>query len=394
MRLNSRHCLGRSGRCAVILVLASASSVAVTQPNDRWPMYQANPEHTGYLPRTLLAAQVHPLWSVRAQATTPTGLAISDGYVFTTPTTYFALNAPLVAQSLSDGHIAWSLNFGAVFSVNQPAIDNGVLYLQTSDGGNDTFLHAIAEDGSFLWRVPFESQFEHYLGPIVVDGAVYFDGGTYGGVYRFDAVTGLENWYTELPQYDMWCPTWNNGLIVAYTDRIDVIAPDTGIVINTIYDNDFAPGSSPEQAAIVLGNFAYVTNGGRLVAFDLLGAAVAWAESIQATGQIATDGSELFVISSGALTSRSPVDGALHWTWTSPSPAGVNTNLIVTDSHILVGDANGTYAVNRTTHQADFALPDTGLLAYGDDALVIADASGVVHTYRIPTDSLFANGFD
>jgi outer membrane protein assembly factor BamB len=370
--------------------------MAVAQPNDRWPMYQANPEHTGYLARTLLVAQVTPLWNVSAQATAPTGLAISDGYVFTTPTTYFAASAPLVAQSLSDGHVAWSNNFGAVFSVNQPAVDHGVVYLQTSDNSSDTYLHAFTVDGTFLWRAPFASQFEHYLGPIVVDGALYFDGGTYGGLYRFDASSGAELWYAPLPQTDMWCPTWDNGLIVAYTNRMDVIAPSTHLSLNIIYDNDWTPnlGSGPGQAAVVLGNLAYVTNGGRLVAYDLFNARVAWALAIGAIGQVATDGNELFVIANGALSARAPTDGAEHWSWTPPSPTGLNSNLIVTDSHLIAGDSVDTYLVNRTTHQADAVLPATGMLAYGADTLVIADLSGVVHAYRVPTDSLFADGFD
>jgi outer membrane protein assembly factor BamB len=392
MHSNDRRCHGVGRMLA--LALACASVTAVAQPNDRWPMYQANAEHTGYLARTLLAAQVMPLWNVAAQATAASGLAISDGYVFTTPTTYFASNAPLVAQSLSDGHVAWAVNFGAVFSVNQPAIDHGVVYLQTSASNFGTYLHAFTVDGTFLWRAPFDSQFEHYLGPIVVDGTVYFNGGTYGGLYRFDASIGTQTWYRPLPQTDMWCPTWNHGVIVAYTDRMDVIAPDSAVPINIIYDNDQVQGIGPGQAAVVIGNLAYVSNGGRLVAYDLLNGRVAWALAIGAAGQVATDGDELFVIANGALTARAPSDGSLHWSWTSPSSAGLSSNLIVTDSHLIAGDSLGTYLVNRTTHQADAALPASGMLAYGADTLVVADTGGRVHAYRVPTESLFADGFD
>jgi len=219
-------------------------------------------------------------------------------------------------------------------------------------------------------------------------------GVTTGGLYRFDALSGTRTWYHPLPQVDMWCPTWNHGLIVAYTDRIDVIAPDTAVSINTIYDNDQAPGAGSGQAAVVLGNLAYVTNGGRLVAYDLLNTRIAWALAIGASGQVATDGNELFVIAHGSLSARAPSDGTQRWSWTSPSSEGLSSNLIVTDSHLIAGDSIGTYLVNRTTHQADAALPATGMLAYGADTLVMADTNGIVHAYHVPTDSLFTGGFD
>jgi hypothetical protein len=71
------------------------------------------------------------------------------------------------------------------------------------------------------------------------------------------------------------------------------------------------------------------------------------------------------------------------------------TNLIVTDSHVIAGDGTNTYLVNRTTHKTDGTpFPASGKLAYGSDRLVIADSGGVVHVYFLPTDKMYANGFD
>ena len=105
------------------LTMALTITSAVAAPADRWPMYQGNAGHTGYVPRTLLPASARSLWSAQAQNAKPSGLAVSDGYVFTTPTIYFSQSSPLVAQSLADGQILWSLDFGPVFSVNQPAVE-------------------------------------------------------------------------------------------------------------------------------------------------------------------------------------------------------------------------------------------------------------------------------
>ena len=373
-------------------ILALNAGAAST---DTWPMYQKDIGHTGYVAQSLLPAQLALDWTSAAQATAPSGLAIADGVVLTTPSTYFYAAAPLVAQSILDGHVVWSQDFGSVFSVNQPAIDNGLIYLQSSNNYGATYLHCYQVDGTFLWRAPFASQWEHYLGPIVVDGTVYFDGGEYGGVYSFDGVSGVMNWYTELPQYDSWSPTWADGLLVIYTDELDIVVPSTGLKLGTIQDPNYDwSGYSPNQAPVVIGNLAYVTNGGRLIAFDTLNQNIAWTSAIAASGQVATDGNELFVNAGGTLSARDPANGAMHWSWVPSATGSIVSNIIVFDSHVVVGDGKSTYIVNRTTHKTDQTIPAAGLLAYAADRLVIADNTGVVHAYFLPSDKLFADSFE
>lgn len=377
-----------------VLLLSIAGTSVQAASTDRWPMYQGNPEHTGFVPQILLPNLATQLWSQAAQGSAPSGLAISDGMVLTTPTTYFHNTAPLVAQSLATGNILWSVDFGAVYSVNQPAVDNGVIYLQTSDNGGATYLHAYQVDGTFLWRAPFDSQWENYLGPTILNGQVYFDGGTYGGCYSFDEVSGAMNWYVGLPQYDEWTPTWDNGVLLAYTDELDIIAPDTGVILATISDPNYLwQGYSPKQAPVAIGNLAYVTNGNRLVVFDTLNHDIAWGINISATGQVATDGTELFVIAGGALTARDPASGTLLWSWV-PTPTGsVTTNIIVTKNIVIVGDGTNTYLVDRSTHKTVSTLPGSGMLAYGADVLAVAGATGIVTAYYLPSDELFHDGF-
>jgi hypothetical protein len=203
------------------------------------------------------------------------------------------------------------------------------------------------------------------------------------------------NWYAGLPQYDSWSPTWANGQLVVYTDELDVVAPDSGLVLETITDPSYYwSGYSPNQSPVVIGNLAYVTNGGRLMAYDMLNQNIAWTVSISASGQIATDGTQLFVVAGGTLSVRNPANGALLWSWV-PTPTGsVTTRLIVTDSHVIAGDGTQTYIVNRSTHHTDTTLDSSGLMAYAGDRLVIADQNGKVHAYFLPSDEMFGNGFE
>lgn len=383
-------------KTALVLSLAAAwCSGAFAVSGDSWPMYQGGAQHSGYVPQVLVPALAAQRWAVQAQAFDPFGLAIADGYVFTTPYSYFATETPLVAQKLESGQVAWSVDFGAIFSINQPAIDRGRIYLQTSSNSGDTYLHCYRTDGTFEWRSSFESQWERYLGPIVVDGNVYFDGGTYGGMYSFNGRDGDFQWYTGLPQYDEWSPTWAAGKLLAYTNQLDIIDPASGQSLGSIQDPDyFWSGYSPDQSAVVIGDLAYVTNGGRLIAFDLQNLTIAWTRSISATGQVATDGQQVFVISGGALNVRDPATGDLLWAWVPSASGAVTTNLIVTRSHVIAGDDTNTYLVNRTTHQVDHVFPATGMLAYGSDTLIVAASGGLVYAFNLPTDALFADDFE
>ncbi len=359
-------------------------------------MYQGTTGHTGYLPRSLLIDRLAPAWTVAAQAVPASGVAVAEGRVFTTPVTYFDESSPLVVQDLASGQIQWQLDFGDVFSVNPPAVQDGVVYLQTGSGFDGApYIHAYSVQGEFRWRSRFDAQWEEYLAPIVVNGKLYFNGGTYGGMYAFDAATGEQDWFAGLPQYDRWSPTWADGRLVVYTDRLDVIDPEDGASVMTIED----PGHESSfydaaQSPVVLGEMAYVTNGDRLVAFDLAHQSIAWSRTFGARGQVATDGRELFVSSYGVLTARDPATGSGLWAWV-PSPTGsITGNIIVTDSHVIVGDGTTTYLVERTYHHAEATIPASGMLAYGGDRLVIAADDGQVHAWFLPTDEMFTSGFE
>lgn len=358
-------------------------------------MYQANAEHTGYVRGHLLVQDAAPLWSVQGQTGQPSGLAVSEGIVLTTPLTYFNGQASLVAQRLDDGQPIWSKDFGSVFSVNQPAMQNGMIYLQTGNHSGSTFLHCYSINGTFQWRTPFQAQWERYLGPIVVDGSVYFNGGYYGGIYKVSETGGKVNWYSGLPQYDSWSPTWANGSILAFTNRLDIIDPESGEITATIEVPDYYwSGYSPNQAPVVVGDLAYVTNGGRLVAFDLVQHTIAWMRDVGAVGQIATDGNELMLVAGGALSIRGSALGNFLWSWVPSATGSLVTNVIVTDSHVIVGDSTRTYLVNRESHLTDRVFEVTGMLAYAADTLIVADAKGMVHAFALKTDELFDTSFE
>src|SRR5262249_32217872 len=132
-------------------------------------------------------------WSVPISTTYPLHPVTSDGArVFVTYQTSFNPVDPLVALSVSDGSELWRYNFGEVDSVGHPAIVDGVVYLQTNKGisGQSQLWAFDAITGDIRWTAAFGSQWEDFWAPLVVDGSVYVNGGTYGGLYGFRASDG------------------------------------------------------------------------------------------------------------------------------------------------------------------------------------------------------------
>src|SRR5262249_36573751 len=159
--------------------------------------------HDGYVPLTLHVADFKPAWSVNlrnGQALTP--VTAAEGHVFCSVVSYFGSGDMFFAVDARDGHTMWSKSSTA-FSVNPPAAAYGNAYLQTCNNGGDTWLFAFdGATGSQVFKSPFGAQWERYYAPTPYKGQLYIDGGSYGGMYEFDALAGEQGWFLSLPQYD------------------------------------------------------------------------------------------------------------------------------------------------------------------------------------------------
>ena len=69
------------------------------------------------------------------------------------------------------------------------------------------------------------------------------------------------------------------------------------------------------------------------------------------------------------------------------------SGLAVADG-IVVTDGVKTYFIDRSSHFAAASYSIAGHLAYADDRVLIAGASGIVTAIRVPTDELFRNAFE
>ena len=380
----------------LFLVLLPVCASAIDDP--AWPMYQGGPGHTGFLDRDLMLDRSGAGWSTELPLPV-NGIAIGDGQIYVTPNGYFAEQS-LIVLELETGAEAWTKSYPDVFSVNPVAYDqqNGRIYLQTGNHSTDTFLRAYETNGDFAWRTAFAAQWEEYLAPTIIGDSVYINGGYYGGAYGFARSDGLEEWHEPLAQYDTWTPTqYGNDKLVVYTNQLQVLERATGAVLSTIPIPDYDWGGyTVAQTPVLVGNIAYVTNGGRLFAFDLVAEELAWSIDTNAFGQVSTDGSQLALIESGALSVRDAATGAYLWGWEASGGSGLRPQVLLFRHHIIVATGESTYVVDRRTHREVASWPMGGLLAYGDGHLLIGAElePAALTAIQLPSTPFLRDGFE
>jgi len=378
-------------RLAVVCTFAFTAAAPFADAAE-WTTYQGDVGHTGYVPETLIATETYLLWSANPQPRGVGGLVVSDGLLITTPmqNPVYQPQEPVVVTDAATGLTLWSVDFPNA-TLSPVTVDAGAMYFQTNYNyytGVTPYVYSYTLDGTLLWKTPYASNGARYLAPVVADGAVFAGGGNSDGIYSFDAATGAVNWFTSLPQAEFWSPTWWRGKILVHTNELDVLDETTGAKQITMDDPTAYEFHHP--AVMVVPPYAYVMKGAKLQAYDLNTRTIAWSRTISNAGQfwseMATDGNELFVIDNGLLTSVDPSTGALLWYWRPAAPStAVNSNVIVTLSHVIVSNMDHTYMISRDTHLTEKTLPVGGNnLAFGEGELFIAsDFTGIVYAFGV-----------
>jgi hypothetical protein len=360
---------------------------------DTWPMYQADIGHTGYRPLTLDTGMFLPLW----QRSVGSGMALNpvaagDEMVFCTLIGYFPPigSQQVFALSAFNGTTLWSTGYGSVFSVNPPSYAYGNVYVQSGNHSNDTYLHGLdAMSGTPVFDSPHSAQWERYYAPTIDRGHVYVDGGSYGGMYKFDAFSGLQYWFNgNLPQYDQWTPALDDSNAYAYLGSyapgLYVVSRTTGLLRFSLIDPSFEwNGWSMDGTAVVCGNGDVLAiHDGRLMCFNVPTHRLLWQIERGFAGQPSYVGGVIYAIDGGNLVAIDHLSRATLWSWTPPSGSLAGT-LIVTDSHVFASTATTTYAVSLSTHASQWSYPAGGALALGNSSLYIATNTGVLHAIKV-----------
>ena len=361
---------------------------AIANPfvDDPWPMFQNDASHTGYIPITIAPRTFRQKWERTIGTYDLNPVTVSEGKVFVSEKIYFN-SSRLYALDATTGNTLWSKQFGEVFSVNPPSFAYGNVYIQTgkeSSTGDAPYLRAYnADTGELVFKTEFEAQWERYYAPTIYDGTIYIDGGYYGGMYAFDAYTGFQKWFSNLPQYDQWTPAVDQNFAYAYlgenSPALYVLNRLTGEMVFSIPDPDFDwNGWSMNLAPVVGGaDDIIVIHDGRLISFDITNRNIRWQLAGNFSGQPSIANGIIYAINSGALTARAQQTGNQIWAWEIPAD-NINGTIIVTNSHLFVQTSSKVYAIDLNTHQDVWSatIPANSNLTISGNSLYIAGADG------------------
>jgi len=381
---------------AGILTLLSAADASSA---ESWPTYQGNTSHNGYVPVSLNPNDMAIKWqrTIGSGSMQLNPVASGDGKIFVTETGYFS-NQGLYALTASDGTLLWNLNYSSVRSVNPPAYYAGTVYIQTVNHSTDTYLRAYnAATGNLVFQTAHAAQWEQYFAPTIFADTVYVDGGYYGGMYAFDAISGSQRWYATLNQYDQWTPAVDNTYSYAYVGEscsgcvnagLTAVDRLTGTKAFTILDPRYVWNGWSMNQSPVLGtqNNVLAVNGGRLISFDLAARTIRWEISGGFNNQPSVAKGAIYAVANGVLTVRDEATGAQLWSWGTPS-GSLTGPVIVTDSHVLVRTAVSVFAIDTATHTAVWTYPASGHMALADGTLYIAGASGSLTAITVVSSS-------
>jgi len=358
------------------------------ETDAEWETFQADSRHSGHVPIPLDPETFTFKWQktiVADRSLNP--VTAAGGKVYVSTLVYFAPGPSLFALDARDGETLWSKDFGDVFSVNPPAYAYGNVYVQTGRHAGNTFLWAFdANTGSQVFKAPHDAQWERYYAPTIVDDGVYVNGGSYGGMYAFDAFTGERRWFRGLLQYDQWTPAVDGTHAFAYVGGVlSAVRRDTGLVDYTITDPHFDWQGWSMGLAPVLGGMddVIVVHDDRLLRFGLTSRSIVWEKSRLFRGQPSVADGVVYAIDNGGLVAVDQATGADLWSW-RPASGSLTGTLIVTGTHVLASTGSATYAVELLSRQQVWSYPLGGALTLGEETLYIASGNGVLTAISLP----------
>lgn len=358
------------------------SPLAMMGGAGNWSTFQGNNRHTGYAPVSLDPAAFNRRWkidtsSVNGIQRSPSDITTADGRLYTAyGVGGSASSFAFVAYNEADGSEVWSRNFegGINARTNPPAVVNGKVYgVAGAEAATAMYIYDAAT-GTQLYKSPMGAQRDTYLAPTISGNSVYTNGGTYGGMYSFNASNGVQNYFSSLPPHDGWTPaidSASNNMYSYLADMLYVLDPDTGNLRAYIPDK-LTGWFEQSRGAPVVGNgglvFAGRYNGmldSALIAFDVAAKQVRWSVQGAYPGNPAYAAPFLFVANNkqGRLEALNESDGSVAWSWTAPAGEKFVGDVIATQNIVFVSTDGAVYAIDRSSHQRAWSYPASGTLS-------------------------------
>jgi outer membrane protein assembly factor BamB len=363
-----------------------------------WETYQGNPSHTGYVPVTLNTATFASLWSWvspfpvgtwLSPVTTGSGKAVVSVTGVMRP-------AYLLALKETDGSTVWRHEFGEIDGVTDPATSIGRVFVATK-GAQAAMWGFSLSNGQLLFRTPFPAQHQSYLAPTFRDSTVYANGGAYGGLFAYRALTGVARWNANLEQYDLWTPAVDETYAYAYagyefvairrTDGARELSVRNEAFGGGTYSMNSAPVIAAPDTILVVDGVSDHPHDNHLIRYSVAGRNEVWRVQQRFMSNPVVAAGQIYIVNAvgNSLEARDLSTGAHVWSWTPPNASDIipDGNLIVTDNLVFVSTATGTFAIDIASRRDVWSTPRTGHLALSSNGVLYIVARTRIDAYDL-----------
>jgi outer membrane protein assembly factor BamB len=354
---------------------------------NTWGCQGFDVRHSGYNPSETGIPPLTFAWSAALGTGALNPVVYEAGRVLITPYAVNSGNTFLTALNASTGAPLWAHDFTSIFSIGQPAVSAGRVYLQTSNnsiapGSNAWSIDAAT--GSVIWSTPIGSQWEHFWSPIIVANSMYSNGGYYGGLYGRDTTNGAQTFFnSSLEQYAEWSPAYDNGTIYSFiAGNFRAHDPSTGVIQWTRNVTWTWAGYSMYCSPVLDGTRGYVIAPPNLHAINLSTQLVDWSVTgLAFTGTVSQLGNTLFANSGGTLRAHAADSGTFLWSFTGDS--ALKHQPVIANGYLYVSSDANTYAVRLSDQTQVWTAAVGGWLSIAGGKLFIANPTGVLTAYSL-----------
>lgn len=342
--------------------IARGSGLLAPQAGANWPLFHANPQHTGVasddLPPRLRLAWIHRTPGT-ILASSP---AVMNGVAYVgTRDENGAEHNGVRAVDFATGRKLWHFRTEAQVQAS-PAVADGFVFASTVRG---TLYALDAATGAKRWeRAVGSDEVQRgwmYFSPTVADGVVYqaYTTAAGGGVLALDVRTGAERWNSRPPSFSNWI---SEGTPVVQDGRVYVIAQDGRIFAldaasgSVLWNKRPAGGWMHSMPAIADGRLFAGYQGGILVALNAATGDELWRYTSDDPTYIfgklvgsspAVDGSTVYMgFHDGNATALDAQTGLRRWS--HRTGGGIISSAAVSGDSLYVGSNDGhVYAFNK-----------------------------------------------
>lgn len=370
------------GACGVTCSNGDRCSAGVCRGTmSMWPTLGGDVHHSGYNPTETGKPPLTKAFSVN-NGKGSLWPAVSDGKtIYVSSSNYFGANQ-LWALAPDDGHTLWNYNFGDIFSVGQPTVDSGHVYVAQCNEGSTFMYSFVAADGKILWSQPFGSQWEHYWAPLVVGGRVYFDGGGYGGLYGLDQASGTQLFFASEAQWDEWSPLYLDNYVYVFTDgNLYMHDPASGTVVRSAMVAWIWNGYSMNTSPVSDGASIYIISPPNLISFGPNLGSPRWTANGAYQNQPAVADGVVYAISGGQLRANDAATGTVLWTFAADS--ALKYPPVVAAGHVYVASDASVFAVELATQDQVWKDTPGGWLSIARGQLLVAAQDGTLVAWSL-----------